>query len=184
MASLSLCRSRIWSWWSLERALMKSVVDHGAFSFLWHFHLLTSKHQGFKHVFTCPSSVDEDEPRATRAGNAYIHGMTSVTKASLAYIATQAGFRALYEHVTKDHLGSLCAVLVQHVLAHWCGYQFWNLLQQHSGPAPGSTGKARGSGPPSVVESVSTFNVIYFKWNWGSVQKDLSPLSQRVCSSC
>ncbi|KAG1793400.1 hypothetical protein EV424DRAFT_1335986, partial [Suillus variegatus] len=44
---------------------------------------------GFKHVFTSPSSVDK-EPKATRSGNAYLHGMKSVTKGSLAYIATQA----------------------------------------------------------------------------------------------
>ncbi|KAG1892827.1 hypothetical protein F4604DRAFT_1876054 [Suillus subluteus] len=45
----------------------------------------------FKHVFTSPSSVDK-EPRATRSGNAYLHGMKSVTKGSLAYIATQVWF--------------------------------------------------------------------------------------------
>ncbi|KAG1844762.1 hypothetical protein C8R48DRAFT_750824 [Suillus tomentosus] len=44
---------------------------------------------GFKHVFTSPSSVDK-EPKATRSGNAYLHGMKSTTKGSLAYIATQA----------------------------------------------------------------------------------------------
>jgi hypothetical protein len=43
---------------------------------------------GFKHVFTSPSSV-EKEPKATCSGNAYLHGMKSVTKGSLAYIATQ-----------------------------------------------------------------------------------------------
>ncbi|KAG2028493.1 hypothetical protein BDR03DRAFT_988412, partial [Suillus americanus] len=32
---------------------------------------------GFKHVFTSPSSVDR-EPKATRSGNAYLHGMKSV----------------------------------------------------------------------------------------------------------
>ncbi|KAG2141981.1 hypothetical protein DEU56DRAFT_734009 [Suillus clintonianus] len=46
---------------------------------------------GFKHVFTSPSSV-EKEPKATRSGNAYLHGMKSVTKGSLAYIATQVRF--------------------------------------------------------------------------------------------
>ncbi|KAJ3524297.1 hypothetical protein NMY22_g11059 [Coprinellus aureogranulatus] len=46
---------------------------------------------GFKHIFTCPSSVDED-PKATRSGNARIHGMTQVTRASLAYVATQVRF--------------------------------------------------------------------------------------------
>ncbi|KAG1749185.1 hypothetical protein EDD22DRAFT_981850 [Suillus occidentalis] len=43
---------------------------------------------GFKHVFTSPSSVDK-EPKATHSGNAYLHGMKSVTKGSIAYIATQ-----------------------------------------------------------------------------------------------
>jgi hypothetical protein len=53
------------------------------------FSILMSQLQGFKHVFTSPSSVDEDEPKATRSGNARIHGMVSVSKASLAYISTQ-----------------------------------------------------------------------------------------------
>ena len=44
--------------------------------------------QAFKHIFTSPSSV-EKEAKATRSGNARIHGMTRVTTASLAYIATQ-----------------------------------------------------------------------------------------------
>ncbi|KAF8219613.1 hypothetical protein L208DRAFT_1338960, partial [Tricholoma matsutake] len=42
----------------------------------------------YKHIFTLPSSVDK-EPRATRSGNARIHGMTSITLASIAYIAMQ-----------------------------------------------------------------------------------------------
>ncbi|KAG1762159.1 hypothetical protein EV702DRAFT_1183121 [Suillus placidus] len=46
---------------------------------------------GFKHIFTSPSSV-EKEPKATRSGNAYLHGMKSMTKGSLAYIATQVRF--------------------------------------------------------------------------------------------
>ncbi|KAH6916506.1 hypothetical protein BKA70DRAFT_1368536 [Coprinopsis sp. MPI-PUGE-AT-0042] len=45
----------------------------------------------FKHIFTSPSSVDR-EPRATRSGNARIHGMTQVTVPSLAYVATQVRF--------------------------------------------------------------------------------------------
>ncbi|KAG2126797.1 hypothetical protein DEU56DRAFT_742755 [Suillus clintonianus] len=45
----------------------------------------------YKHVFTSPSSV-EREPKATRSGNARLHGMNSVTIASLAYIATQVRF--------------------------------------------------------------------------------------------
>ncbi|KAG2345993.1 hypothetical protein BDR05DRAFT_974830 [Suillus weaverae] len=42
----------------------------------------------YKHVFTSPSLV-EKEPKAMRSGNACLHGMNSVTIASIAYIATQ-----------------------------------------------------------------------------------------------
>ncbi|KAF8836372.1 hypothetical protein BDN67DRAFT_992145 [Paxillus ammoniavirescens] len=45
----------------------------------------------YKHIFTSPSSVDQ-EPKATWSGNACIHGMRSVTKASLACVSTQACF--------------------------------------------------------------------------------------------
>ncbi|KAH6895065.1 hypothetical protein BKA70DRAFT_1025869, partial [Coprinopsis sp. MPI-PUGE-AT-0042] len=46
----------------------------------------------FQHVFTSPSSVNSKEPRATRSCNARLHGMTSVTIASIAYIAAQVRF--------------------------------------------------------------------------------------------
>ncbi|KAG2082518.1 uncharacterized protein F5147DRAFT_749012 [Suillus discolor] len=45
----------------------------------------------YRHVFTSPSSV-EREPKATRAGNSRLHGMTSVTAPSVAYIAMQVQF--------------------------------------------------------------------------------------------
>ncbi|KAG2110711.1 hypothetical protein DEU56DRAFT_749779 [Suillus clintonianus] len=45
----------------------------------------------YKHIFTSPSSVDK-EPKATRSGNARLHGMNSVTIASIAYVATQVRF--------------------------------------------------------------------------------------------
>jgi len=48
----------------------------------------TYNFQTFKHIFTSPSSVNLDA-KATRSGNARIHGMTRVTTASLAYVATQ-----------------------------------------------------------------------------------------------
>ena len=44
--------------------------------------------QAYKHIFTSPSSVGK-EPKATRSGNARIHGMTQVTRASIAYVTTQ-----------------------------------------------------------------------------------------------
>ncbi|KZP15619.1 hypothetical protein FIBSPDRAFT_912432 [Athelia psychrophila] len=45
----------------------------------------------YKHIFTSPSSVDH-EPKATRSGNARINGMSEVTMASIAYVATQVRF--------------------------------------------------------------------------------------------
>ncbi len=53
--------------------------------------LTTEISQTFKHIFTSPSSVDR-EAKATRSGNARIHGMSSVTRASIAYVATQVSF--------------------------------------------------------------------------------------------
>ena len=44
--------------------------------------------QGYKHIFTSPSSV-EKELKAMRSGNARLHGMTQVTPTSIAYVATQ-----------------------------------------------------------------------------------------------
>jgi hypothetical protein len=95
MASIPLCGPRIWPWWPLERAVEEPAPGCGrARSFnaryIWPYLM-----QGFKFVFTSPSSVDDEEPKATRSGNARIHGMTCVTKASLAYIATQVSFRRI-----------------------------------------------------------------------------------------
>ncbi|KAI6022311.1 hypothetical protein BKA83DRAFT_4493581 [Pisolithus microcarpus] len=55
---------------------------------LLHSSLLVS---AYRHIFTSPSSVDQ-VPKAMRSGNACIHGMQMVTKASIAYAATQARF--------------------------------------------------------------------------------------------
>jgi hypothetical protein len=49
---------------------------------------MTPYSQAYKHIFTSPSSVNKG-PKATRSGNAHIHGMTQVTPASIAYVATQ-----------------------------------------------------------------------------------------------
>ncbi|TEB32503.1 hypothetical protein FA13DRAFT_1628327 [Coprinellus micaceus] len=45
----------------------------------------------YKHIFISPSAAS-GESRATRAGNAQIHGMTHVTPASIAYVATLLRF--------------------------------------------------------------------------------------------
>ncbi|KAG6906277.1 hypothetical protein DXG01_014838 [Tephrocybe rancida] len=47
----------------------------------------------FKHIFIAPGSVDNgDTDMATKGGNAEIHGMKRVTKASIVYVATQVRF--------------------------------------------------------------------------------------------
>ncbi|KAH6867767.1 hypothetical protein BKA70DRAFT_1132631, partial [Coprinopsis sp. MPI-PUGE-AT-0042] len=52
--------------------------------------------KGFKYVFTSPSSIEQSSDiRATRCSNSKIHGMTSMTIVSIAYIATQIHFSLL-----------------------------------------------------------------------------------------
>jgi hypothetical protein len=58
-------------------------------------------YKAYKHVFTSPSSV-EKVAKATRSGNARIHGMKSVTPASIAYIATQVIFLSFYVYNTNS----------------------------------------------------------------------------------
>jgi hypothetical protein len=72
--------------------------------------LFTTFLQAFKHIFTSPSSV-EKEVKAMRSGNARIHGMTCVMRASLAYIATQVClvFKYITSMLTSNSsFASLC----------------------------------------------------------------------------
>lgn len=97
---------------------------------------LTSIIQGFKHVFTSPSSVDEDEPKATRSGNARMHGMKSVTKASLAYIATQAStFLFSRDAVGYVFSGSLRTLFFEHFFPGRSHYRLGDLLFESPGLA-------------------------------------------------
>ncbi|EGN96502.1 hypothetical protein SERLA73DRAFT_124366 [Serpula lacrymans var. lacrymans S7.3] len=72
----------------------------------------------YKYVFTSPSSVDTNaESRATRSGNARLHGMLHVTPASVAYIATQVRFalssQAIFSRtdITSDSEGFFNSVM-------------------------------------------------------------------------
>jgi hypothetical protein len=79
---------------------------------------VTDNVKAYKHVFTSPSSVDR-EPKATRSGNARIHGMTQVTTASIAYIATQVRRScASPSYLVPKALGSLCVILLTGLLTH------------------------------------------------------------------
>lgn len=73
--------------------------------------------KAFKYIFTSPSSV-EKEAKATRSGNARIHGMTSVTPASIAYASTQVSkFWHCQLWVSNTHLllGTLCIDIISNV---------------------------------------------------------------------
>ncbi|KAF8547987.1 hypothetical protein OG21DRAFT_1423889 [Imleria badia] len=67
----------------------------------------------FKHIFTSPSSVDQ-APKATRSGNAWIHGMRSVTKVSIAYTATQVSSSGCVISYAAQHCFRLVFPLLQH----------------------------------------------------------------------
>ena len=75
-------------WRSMGWALQKWASCLGSYFFVLFLDYSLLRVQAFKHIFTSPSSV-EKENKATRSGNARIHGMTRVTMASLAYVATQ-----------------------------------------------------------------------------------------------
>jgi len=67
-------------------------------------HIVFTSIQAYKHIFTSPSSVDK-EPKATRSGNARIHGMTKVTAASIAYVTTQVNsFQSLFWNNVFIHM--------------------------------------------------------------------------------
>ena len=70
-------------------------------------YLYCSRHylQAYKHIFTSPSSMEE-EVKATRSGNAHIHGMTRVTTGSLAYVAMQVCPTSRLYQLTTDHAAS------------------------------------------------------------------------------
>ena len=70
----------------LQSGLLVLVCAQAAAA-LWELYKLTL-FQAYKHIFTLPSSVDQ-APKATRSGNAQIHGMQSITKPSIAYISIQ-----------------------------------------------------------------------------------------------
>jgi hypothetical protein len=75
-------------------------------------------------------------PKATRLGNARIHGMTEVRKPLLAYITMQVGSPVLYlSHSSRScRVGSLCIVLVEHIFSDRHGHQFRNILYKYPWP--------------------------------------------------
>ncbi|KAG1892969.1 uncharacterized protein F5891DRAFT_1209455 [Suillus fuscotomentosus] len=92
--------------------------------------LRSGKLWAYKHVFTSPSSV-EKEPKATQSGNARLHGMNSVTTASIAYIATQT-----FYHSLLDLLGDPDESKEVDELLMWWNWYFRHLLLPNDTSAP------------------------------------------------
>ena len=110
----------------LQSGLLVSVRAQAALRVLCEFTLF----QAYKHVFTSPSSVDQ-EPRATRSGNARIHGMRCVTKASIAYVATQVipDIFVSSDCINPLPIGPFCTDLSASFLPHRSCDGFRALLQ-------------------------------------------------------
>jgi hypothetical protein len=90
---------------------------------------LIVNYQAYKHIFTSPSSVDR-EPKATHSGNARIHGMTQVTPASIAYVATQVSLESVWptSFIMQRLIGPLCVDIIAHFLEDGHGHRFGNFL--------------------------------------------------------
>jgi len=72
----------------MERTTLERPPHFSEFSYPIIVIVFNHHHQAFKHIFTSPSSVDQ-EPKVTCSENAHLHGMQSVMKASIAYVTTQ-----------------------------------------------------------------------------------------------
>lgn len=76
-----------------------------------------------------PSSV-EREAKATHSGNACLHGMTNITAASIAYIATQVWVGSTNFCDASKYLKSFCVGVFQwHQGVEW-GQQLIGLVEQ------------------------------------------------------
>jgi hypothetical protein len=73
----------------------------------------------------------EKEPKATRAGNARLHGMTSVTLPSIAYIATQVWpvITPLRVPALFVSIGPICLKLLASLFENRHGHWFRVILQ-------------------------------------------------------
>jgi hypothetical protein len=120
-------------------------------------HLYYSLHclQAYKHIFTSPSSV-EKEVKATRSGNTHIHGMTQVTPASLAYVATQVCMASKFYTLRLNIWPAmLFIVIIISVLQVWHLDRFRKILREHLGLFQWSQWERRDCWFAELVELVS-----------------------------
>jgi len=98
----SLFRSQLLIWMSFIHLYVTYILNL----------LVLIRRASYKHIFTLPSSM-EKEVKATRSGNAQIHGIIQVTMAPLAYIAIQVCLAVIFHCYTTDHLlALLCTVIL------------------------------------------------------------------------
>ena len=123
----------------------------------------------FKHIFTSPSSVDQ-EPKATCSGNAWIHGMCTMTKASIAYVAMQVRLRHVHTVLVWYCLGMLCTHLCTSIFSHGSANRFRVLLFQSCWATWWPGGKGGGWSTNDMVESVSdmVWKIVHLEiwWTW------------------
>ena len=77
---------------------------------------LANHMKAYRHVFTSLSS-EEKETKATHSGNAFLHGLTSIMPASIAYRATQIWTWLCFEwYLSNPSSGPLCASFITSIL--------------------------------------------------------------------
>ena len=112
--------------------------------------------KAFKHAFTSPSSADK-ELKATRSGNACLHGMTCVMPGSIAYIATQVLPFHFCSGISTTHLvsGVLLIVRLPCFVSHKYHHRLWEVLYHHFGALIRSRWKTRSWCAFCLVEPVN-----------------------------
>jgi len=160
MALAGICKPRIQPWRTLGRALQKPASCLGQYVLIYICYYSLHRLQAYKHIFTSPSSV-EKEVKATRSGNARIHGMTRVTPASLAYVATLVCMPSIsYPSSLNIQLASLFIVIVFSVLQVWYLHGLGTILWECLGFLEWSRWEGGGCWFAELVELVSRFPLI------------------------
>jgi len=105
----------------------------------------------------------EKKVKATRSGNARIHGMKWVTMASLAYVAIQVHLGLRFHCYATDHLAApLRIVIFFSLLQDWHYHGLWTILQEHFGLLGWSRWSRWCLWTAGLVELISMLSVFEF----------------------
>lgn len=159
VANICVCQWELRSWGSVEWAFQEQATTMGKSNYCLYIppsrSLSSYIRQTFKHIFTSPSSVDK-EVKATRSGNARIHGMTRVTTGSISYAATQV-HPLTHHQPTIDCLDPATFRVVVIIRVLQVGYidRLRKILCQCVGFLRRSGGEGRSEQSSGLVEFVS-----------------------------